>query len=141
MLKQALYAAVILAAWFHPAEAATIVAHEEDKVIFREGRMDHSEGQFENTYYLDLDKDILTRTRVYDYQAKKITPDETVYQIQKQLRSHPDKSARFSVTPSIRAFGQPADDAVEIIVIKDDYVQSVVSTGDEIIISRAKRLK
>ncbi len=134
-------ALVLLVALPATASAATIVAHEDEKYFYRDGRMEKFEGQFENTYLLDLGKDTLIRTRVYDYQTKKITPDETVYQIQKDLSSHPANSARFGLAPFLRAVGHPNADTVEILIIKDDFVQSVQATADNIVVSRSRRLK
>ena len=94
-------------AFFSTAYAETIVAHETEKYFYNDGKMEKFEGQFENTYLLDMDNDTLTRTRVYDYQTKKITPDETVYQIEKTLKCHPTNVGRFGLPPVIRAVGRP----------------------------------
>jgi hypothetical protein len=121
--------------------ASTIVAHEEVKYFLRDGKMEKYEGHLEYTYFLDLEKNQLIRTRIYDYQTKKITPDETVYQIQSQLNSHPFNADRYGVTPSIRAFGQPDADTSELLVIKNDVVESMVSSPRSVIVSHFKRLK
>lgn len=131
-----------LCAWAGAAHAGTVVAHETEKYYYEEGRMQKFEGQFENTYFIDVPKNTLVRTRVYDYQAKRITPDETVYKIEKGLQSDPTNAARFAAPRAvIRAVGNPDPDSVEILVIDDDNVHSVRSTPSQIIISRAKRLK
>ena len=123
------------------AASQTIVAHETDRYFYKDGQVKRYEGQYENTYFLDLDKDILTRTRVYDFQTKKITPDETVYHIEKQLLSHPTNAERYILPPVIRAVGQTNADTVEILSIEEGFVNSSSSSTNEIVLSRAKRLK
>lgn len=120
----------------------TIVSHETEKWFCKEGKMERFEGQYENTYHLDLSKNTLVRTRVYDYRSKKILPDDTQYQIQSQLNSHPTNAARFARPQAIvRAFGQPSPDAVELLVIREDTVESTLSTPGQLVVSNAKRLK
>lgn len=123
------------------AFAETIVAHETEKYFYRDGKVQKFEGQYENTYYLDLDKNTLTRTRIYDYQTRKITPDETVYALETGLRSHPTNSTRYGLTPVIRAVGRPDKDSVQTVMIDDDFVTTSTATPDTFILSRAKRLK
>ncbi len=119
----------------------TIVAHETDRYFYKDGKVLRYEGQFEYTYFLDLEKDILTRTRVFDFINKKITPDETVYHIEKQLLSHPTNAEHYVLTPVIRAVGQTSADSVEILTIEQGFVNVVSSTSNEIVVSRAKQLK
>ncbi len=119
----------------------TIVTHEIERQYFKDGSLLKLEGQYEYTYYLDLEKDILTRTRVYDFVNKKVTPDDTHYHMERQLLSHPTNADRYILTPVIRAEGQTSADTVELIVIDDAYVQTTSSTSNELVVSRAKRLK
>ncbi len=119
----------------------TIVTHETDRYFYKDGKVLRYEGQFEYTYFLDLERDSLTRTRVFDYQNKKITPDETVYHIEKQLLSHPINSERYLLSPVVRAIGQTNADTVELLTIEDGFVNAVSSSANELVISRAKRLK
>ena len=119
----------------------TIVAHETDRYFYKDGRVIRYEGQYENTYFLDLDRDTLTRTRVYDFLNKKITPDETVYHIEKQLLSHPANSERYILPPVVRAVGQTNADTLEILTIEEGFVNAAASSTNEIVLSRAKRLK
>ena len=121
--------------------AETIVAHETEKYFYKDGNMKKFEGQYENTYYLDMEKGTLTRTRVYDYQTRKITPDETVYQLETTLRSHPTHAIHFGLSQVIRGVGRPDKDSVEIVSIDDDFVTVSTSTADNFVMSRAKRLK
>ncbi|PIU39769.1 MAG: hypothetical protein COT00_05220 [Candidatus Omnitrophica bacterium CG07_land_8_20_14_0_80_50_8] len=129
--------------WFLPlaAHAETIVAHETEKYFYKDGEMKKFEGQYENTYYLDMDKWTLTRTRVYDYQIRKIKPDDTVYEVDTTLRSHPVHAVHYSLPPVIRGVGRPNDDSVETVAIDDDFVTTSTSTAGTLVISRAKRLK
>ena len=119
----------------------TIVAHETDRYFYKDGKVLRYEGQYENTYFLDLDKDVLTRTRVYDFLNKKITPDETVYHIEKQLLWHPTNSERYILPPVIRAVGQTNADTIETLIIEDGFVNAATSSTNELVISRARRLK
>ena len=119
----------------------TVVTHETDRYFYKDGQMMKMQGQFEVTYYLDLDKDLLTRTRVYDTINHKITPDETVYHMEHQLLSHPTNADRYVLKPVVRAVGQTSADSLEMLVIEDKFVETVSSSGDEIILSRARRVR
>lgn len=119
----------------------TIVTHETDRYFYKDGRMVKLDNQFEVTYFLDLDKDTLTRTRVYDFLNNKITPDETVYHLERQMLSHPSNSERYILKPVIRAIAQPGADSMELLVIEEKAVESVTSTADELLISRGKRIR
>lgn len=119
----------------------TIATHEIDRYFYKDGRLLKLTNQFEYTYYLDLDKDTLTRTRVYDFLNKKITPDETVYHIEKQLLSHPTSAERYILKPVIRAVGQTSADTLETLVIEEGFVQVLTSSADELIISRGRRIR
>ena len=84
---------------------------------------------------------MLTRTRVYDFLNKKITPDETVYHVEHQLLSHPTNADRYILRPVIRAVGQPSADSLELLVIEDDFVEALTSNADELVISRSRRIR
>ena len=132
---------LILFCWTGAAHAATIVTHEDEKFFFQAGKMERFEGQYENTYFYDPEKSILIRTRIYDYHTKKITPDETRYQIQRQLNSDSVNSARYSLPAMIRAVGQPDPDSMEILVIREDSVQSTISHPARIVVTHCRRLR
>jgi hypothetical protein len=117
----------------------TITAKEVEGYFYADGEMKHSKGQFENTYYLE--GDTITRTMVYDLNRKVIIPDNTVYQIQRQLSSDPSNGLPSLGSPVIRAIGQPGADAVEILMIGETYIQTVKSTSDYFVIGRLKRIK
>ena len=140
MHKRTVLVLATLSFFIRPAFAAeTIVGHETEKYFLSDGRMQRFEGQYEYTYLLEGDK--ITRTRVYDFQTRKIMPDNTIYQVQKQLNSDPDNSLRYGTEPVIRAFGQPDPDSVEMLVIEDGFVNICKSTSKNVVVSRATRLR
>ena len=112
----------------------TITAKEVGGYFYADGNMERTDKRFEVTYYLE--GDTVTRTRVYDSMMKEIRPDNTVYQIQRQLSSDPTRGGEV-----IRAIGQPGSDAVEILMIGDTFIQSVKSTSDYFAIMRLERIK
>ncbi|MDP8261913.1 MAG: hypothetical protein P9M13_01250 [Candidatus Ancaeobacter aquaticus] len=116
----------------------TIVTRDVQSYFYADGNMKKSESSYEITYYVEEYK--ITRTRVYDLAKKEVIPDDTVYHVQKQLSSHPGKPT-YGMPPVIRAIGQPGNDAVEILVIGDDFIQSCKSTSRYFVITRAKRIK
>lgn len=117
----------------------TITAQEVEAYFYADGEMKPSKPQFEITYFIQGDR--VTRTRVYDFKKKEVIPDDTVYEIQRQLLSDPTKGLSLGGKPSMRAIGQPGSDAVEILMIGETFIQSVKSTSDYFVISRLKRLK
>ncbi len=119
----------------------TIVTDETETYFYADGKMEKSNGQFEITYYIEDDK--ITRTRVFDKNKKEDIPDDTAYILQKQLSSDPSNKFHINGVDKdvIRAIGQPGLDAVEILVIQKDFVQSCKSTSDYFVITRAKRIK
>jgi hypothetical protein len=123
------------------ASAETIVTHETERHFYKDGKLLKLEGQYEMTYLLDLEKDTLTRTRIYDYLNKKITPDETVYHMQRQLLSHPTNAERYVLAPVVRGVGQTTADTLEMLVIQEDFVETVSSNGGEMTISRGRRIR
>jgi hypothetical protein len=117
----------------------TITAQEVEGYIYADEEMKRSRAQFEITYYID--GNTVTRTRIYDFNKKQVIPDDTVYQIQRQLVSDPSKGFSLSGEPIIRAIGQPGTDSVEILMIDETFIQSVRSTAHYFVISRQKRIK
>jgi len=120
----------------------TITAQEVEGYFYADGEMKHSKGQFEITYYIE--GDTITRTRVYDINKKEVIPDDTVYRIQRQLSSDPSKRLSLPAVSGnsvIRAIGQPGNDAIEILMISDTFIQSVKSYSDYFVIRRFKRIK
>ncbi len=119
----------------------TIVTHETERLFYKEGRLLKLQGQYEMTYFLDLDNGTLTRTRIYDFLNNKITPDETTYHMERQLLSHPTNADRYVLKPVVRAVGQTSADSLEMLVIEDKFIEAVSSSADEIIVSRGRRIK
>jgi len=118
----------------------TITTQEIDSYIYQDGKVDgRSKGQFEITYYID--GNTVTRTRVYDLIKKEVIPDNTVYQIQRQLLSDPTNIGSVFPYRVIRAIGQPGSDAIEILTISETHIQSVRSTNNYFVVSRSKRIK
>lgn len=114
-----------------------ITAQEVESYLYADGKMEHSKGQFEDTYYLE--GDTVTRTRIYDLQKKEVIPDKTVYRIQ---RSDPAQGLLSSREPVIRAIGQPGPPgSIEILVIGKTFIQSVRSSSDYFVVSRSRRIK
>lgn len=145
-MKRVAAASVLALACLAPAVASaaaarTVVSHEEEKYFYEGGRMQRFEGQFEHTYHLDPERGIVTRTRLYDYRTKRITPDDTVYAIQKELRSDPSQSQRYALAPVVRAVGRPDEDHVEVLTINDREVVSAVAAPGRLVVSRARRLR
>ena len=141
LILGALALALLFQAPASGAGGETIVTHETERHFYKDGRLMKLANQFETTYFLDLDRDLLTRTRVYDFLNKKITPDETVYHIEHQLLSHPTNADRYILRPVIRAVGQPSADSLEMLVIEDDFVEALTSNADELVISRSRRIR
>lgn len=141
--KTVLSSVLFLLIFFPSAGSAgdTIVTHETERLFYKDGRLLKLQGQYEMTYLLELDKDSLVRTRVYDFLNDKITPDETVYHMERQFLSHPTNADRYILKPVVRAVGQTSADTLEMLVIEDKFVEAVTSTNDEIVVSRARRIR
>jgi hypothetical protein len=116
----------------------TITAQELESYFYANGEMKRSGPQFEITYYIEGDK--ITRTRVYDIKKREVIPDNTVYYIIRQLWSDPTKDLSWEKKKVVRAIGKPGEDAVELLVIGDNFIQFVKSTSHYFVISRLKRL-
>lgn len=134
-----LFALVVFLACRVALAGETITAQEIEGYFYADGEMKQSKGLFEITYYIE--GNTVTRTRVYDLSKKQVIPDNTVYQIQRQLLSDPTKGLSLTGKPIIRAIGQPGLDAVEILMISETFIQSVKSTSHYFVITRLKRIK
>lgn len=117
----------------------TITSQEVEGYFYSDGEMKRSNPQFEFTYYIE--GNTITRIRLYDLNKKQVIPDDTIYQIQRELVSDPSKGLSLSGIPVIRAIGQPGTDAIEILVIGETFIQTVKSTSDYFVISKQRRLK
>ena len=126
-----------------------IVGVLEQSWFYADGKMEASDDHFENTYTLSRDQ--LVRTQVRNLKTGEVTSDQTVYLIRSELMSHPaalpkpssvpGKSGQGSLPPVIRAIGNPGGDALEIVVVGADFIQSCKSTSDYFVISRFRRVK
>jgi hypothetical protein len=139
MLSSVLLAAAVLGA-ADAVWAGTVVSRESDKYFLKGGRMTRYDGQFETTYDVDLEKGTVRRVRLYDFNAKQIVPDDTVYTIEKDLLSTPGKHNRYILPPVVRAVGKPDADSVEILMIEETAVTVARSTSNELIVSHGRRL-
>jgi hypothetical protein len=118
----------------------TISTVELQSFFYADGRMEKSEPRFEMTYFVE--GDTVTRTRVYDKVNKEVIPDDTQYAIVRGLSSDPQNPlSSMRGISVIRAVGSPGSDAVEVIVIGSDFVQTVKSTRNYFVISRQKRIQ
>ena len=122
------------------AHCNTIVLRETDKLLHKDGVMEKSEGQYEYTFFWEPEKAALTRTRIFDYQSNKITPDETVHQIDPNAYSYPLNAVRYNLSPVIRATGRSGPDTIEMVVIGEKYAEVCTATADQLVVSHAKRL-
>jgi hypothetical protein len=118
----------------------TIYAKETNSFFYKNGKIEQSEGQFENTYLFEGNK--IIRTRVYNIKNKEIITDNTIYTIHKGLASDPNMNLS-SKKSIIRALGQPGTDAIEILVIdfNGSQMNSIKSTADYFVISHYKIIK
>lgn len=139
ILRAAVLGVVVLCA-ADSAWGATVVARETDKYFLKTGKMTRYDGQFETTYEVDLEKGVVRRMRLYDFNARQIVPDDTVYQIEKDLLSMPGKHNRYILPPVVRAVGKPDADSVEILVIEETAVTTARSTSNQLIVSYGRRL-
>ncbi len=124
-----------------PAFAGTLVTHENRRFFYKDGIMTKYDGQYEVTFFYDIQKNVLIRTRVFDYQRQVVKPDNTVYHIQKSLESHPTNALKFAQNPVIRAIGKPDNNTIEVVSIAGDSVVTMTSIGDTVIVSHAEKLK
>ncbi len=117
----------------------TIVADEIESYLFTKNESKRFEGQYQVTYYLD--GDTVVKERILDHKSSEIKADNTVFQIQRQLVSDPTNPSPWSSARVIRAVGQTTSDEMEILSITDDFVISAKSSRDQMLVSRARRLK
>jgi hypothetical protein len=127
------------------SQPQTIVGVQTGGWHFADSQMKNTSDQFEITY--QVTGDTVIRTKVYDRKKDQTIPDHTEYIILSHLESHSMKvlssksgtPQKGMFPPVVRAVGQPGTDAVEILVIGADFIQSVKSTSDYFVISRFRR--
>lgn len=89
--------------------------------------------QFEITYRIHDGK--ITRAKVYDLIKKEAIDDEStaiIYTIEPEQKKQDGKKF-------IRAIGRTSNGGIEMLEIAETTVQTVHSTGDEVVVSRMKR--
>ena len=111
-----------------------ITATEVESCFYRDGKMECSKGEFQNTYYRDGDK--IVRTNVTNFKRKEYLSDNTVYTVIGYLLSDPRHNDGKFEPQIVRAIGYPGLDAVEILSIGKNFMQAVKSTSDYFVICR-----
>ena len=117
------------------AQATTIVARETGSWLLHEEGMESVNPQFEVTYVVT--DSMITRTAVVDFRSGEVRQDNTIYTVLQGLLLHdmavlesgvPESAATY-FGPVIRAVGQPAPGAIEILVIGPTFVRSTRSSA------------
>jgi hypothetical protein len=123
----------------------TIVARETGSWLVHEDGLEELRPQWEITY--EVTENTVTRTKLVDIRDGSIRIDNTVYRILPLptqdmaaliLNSVPEAQAT-QVGPVIRALGQPAPLAVEILVIGPSFVRSTRSSAGYFAITDLER--
>jgi hypothetical protein len=132
---------------FAPAEGQrpTIVAREVSGWFFVDGKMKADTPSFEFVY--EIQGDTLIRRSVRNLQTGKTEVDDTRYEVLTDLTSYNPEALRFkklpdlerNLGPVVRAMGRPGSDAVEVLFIGPDWVQSVKTVRNYMVISRLVR--
>jgi len=123
----------------------TIVAREVPGWFYADGKMEPSRPQFE--IVLEIRDSSLIRRTVRNLNTDNLVTDETEYRLLTELVSYDraaltykvltDETRRFA--PVVRAIGKPGADAVEIIFIGPDWMQSVKTVRNYMVIQRYRR--
>jgi len=129
------------------SQTPTIVAREVSGWFYSDGKMERSEPTFE--YVIEIAGDKLIRRSVRNIETGKTEVDDTEYEIVTSLSSHDPTALRFKkladadrpLGPVLRAIGNPGSDAVEILFVGPDWLQSVKTVKDYMVIQRFKRLQ
>lgn len=116
-----------------------IAVKEIENCLYADGKMKCSEGEFKITYYRDGDQ--IVRTNVFNFVKKESLSDDTAYKVISELFSDPTNNSGSLLPQVTRAIGFPGADAVEIIAIDKEYIQTVKSTSKYFVISRSKIVK
>jgi len=127
------------------ADPFTIVAREIPGWFYADGKMKPSQPQFELVFAI-RDSSVI-RVAVRDLNTGQTTTDDTEYRLLTDLitfdrdamtfRPMTDDSRRTG--PVVRAIGRPGADAVEILFIGPDWIQSVKTVKDYMVIQRYHR--
>jgi len=112
---------------------------EMESYFYVDGKMERSEGRFENVYFIE--GDTITRIKVFDSKTNETHLEKTTFYIERQLRSDPSKGLAARGRAVVRAVGRPGIDGVEILSITGEFLMSVKSTSDSFEISRSMRVR
>jgi hypothetical protein len=128
-------------------QAETIVAREVSGWFYSEGRMRPEKPTFEFVY--EIEGSDLVRRAVRNLSTGKAEVDETRYKLLRDLTSFNREALRFKklsaserpLAPVVRAISRPGSDAVEILFVGPDWVQSVKTVRDYMVINRCVRIQ
>jgi hypothetical protein len=145
--RLALICAGFVSLIFAPVESQTptIVAREVSGSFYSDGVMKPEAPTFE--FVFEVRDSAIIRRSVHNLQSGKIEVDDTRYEILKDVASYNPEALGFRkltaserrLAPVIRAIGHPGSDAVEILFVGPDWVQSVKTIRDYMVISRCVR--
>jgi hypothetical protein len=129
------------------SQTPTIVAREVSGWFYSDGTMERSEPTFE--YVIEIAGDKLVRRSVRNIQNGKTEVDDTEYEIVTNVSSHDPAALRFKrlseaerpQSPVLRAVGMPGSDAIEILFVGPDWLQSVKTVKDYMVIQRFTRIQ
>lgn len=130
---------------FSERSVPTIIAHEVPGWFYADGKMDASKPTFE--YVFELQDSVLVRRSVRNTQTGKTSVDDTPYHLMTNLTSFDREALQYrKLSPStrrrapvVRAIGRPGTDAIEILFVGPDWVQSVKTVRDYMVIQRFER--
>ena len=131
---------------FHP-ESSTIVAREVPGWFYSNGKMSPSEPQFELVF--EVHDSSVVRKTVKNIKTGEVLTDNTQYRFLTRLATYDRSALTFKtltdqlrpLSPVVRAIGQPGADAVEILFIGPDWIQTVKTVQDYMVIYRYRRLQ
>ena len=122
-------------------KAETVVAREVENFYYDNGRIEERPVHRENTYVVEDNK--ITRTQIRNLESQEAVPDDTVYEIQRQLVSDPTNELRAADDlHTVRAVGAPDPDSIEVLSIHgDDTLETFTFMAGHLEVSRFKRIQ
>ena len=143
-----IHAASSVGAQVPPAlKAATIVAREVDGWFYSDGVMKQSLPTFELVY--EVTDSSLVRRTIRNLITGEVLTDNTTYVLLRNVPSFQQNRVALlfkkltdqerAAGPVIRAIGQPGSEAVEVLYVGHDWMQSVKTLRDYMVISRYRR--
>ena len=127
------------------AQAETIVAREVPGWFYADGVMRQEKPTFECVY--EIDGSDLVRRAVRNLSTGKTEVEDTRYSLLTDVTSFNLEALRFRKlapserrrAPVVRAIGRPGTDAVEIVFVGPDWIQTVKTVRDYMVIQRYVR--